>query len=133
MTVRTTIAITGLDAALRQLRELRLDALRQTVADVLDEIAKDAAVYPPELPNQRYVRTFKLRDGWLEGDRDVRLSGDTLTAALTNGVGYADEVMGDDQKAVFQDRWRTVDDLVDAWEDRVADRIDDALDQLVDA
>lgn len=130
MTVTTAISITGLDDVLRQIREIRAEALRPVVEDVLDWIAGDAADYPPP---RGYVRSGRLGRGWLEGDWDVRDAGDSLFASLTNGVPYAGEVMGPDgqQRATHAGYWRTTDDLVDAWEPRVARAIEDALETLV--
>lgn len=130
MSIQTTIHVTGIGDTLRRLAALDRAALRPVVADILADIAHDAAVYPPELPNQRYVRTYRLRDGWLDRAPDVRLAGDTLLGILTNPTPYGPDVMGDTQEPIFQRRWRTVDTISAAWEDRVAARIAAALDQV---
>lgn len=122
----------GIDEVLDQLRKLRLDALRPTLRDLLNDIAYDAATYPPELPNQRYQRTGDLGRGWTDGEPFFSVSGNELTGVLVNSVPYAAEVMGAGvQGEFFVDRWRTTDQIVDAWETRVANAIEDAIDQVI--
>lgn len=124
----------GIDEVLDQLRKLRLDALRPTLRDLLNDIAYDAADYPPELPNQRYQRTGDLGRGWTDGEPMFSMSGNSLMGELVNSVSYAAEVMGPgEQEAIFVDRWRTTDQIVDAWEARVANAVQDAIDQVIPA
>ena len=59
----SSITITGIPAIERDLAQLRADAVQQDIAAILDEMAGDAAGYPPELPGQRYTRTQALADG----------------------------------------------------------------------
>lgn len=125
---------TGAVEVQRDLARFRLDAIRGDIAGVLDDIAADAARYPQELPNQRYRRTYTLRDGWLDSQPAFDADQDSLLAVLTNPTSYGPEVMGaEDQRAVFAGRWRTTDAIMDAWEDRVAERVEDALGRLIGA
>lgn len=54
--------------------------------------------YPPELPNQRYVRTGRLGRGW-----QASAAGSVIT--LDNPVDYAGAVYGPNQRAAFAGRW----------------------------
>lgn len=126
--------VTGVDAVVQSLRQLTIPALEPTVAALLDEIGRDAADYPPPPPDSEYVRTNALRDGWLDSEPSVTISGSTLLGVLTNSVPYGPFVMGaEDQASVHAGRWRTTDSIMDAWEQRAAERIEDALGRLVGA
>jgi hypothetical protein len=46
------------------------DNLRDATDDALDVVYEAATTYPPELPNQVYIRTGILRDSW---DRENKL------------------------------------------------------------
>lgn len=124
--------VKGTDLVLRELAGIRLDAISGDVGDILDDIAQDAADYPPERPNQRYVRTGDLGRGWTESEPMMSGGITSLLAVLTNSVSYGPEVQGtEDQKAIFADRWRTTDQITAAWEDRAAARIETALGRLI--
>jgi hypothetical protein len=62
----------------------------------------DLRTYPPELPNQRYRRTFKLRSGWY-------VIGSGLLFRVINDTNeYNREVQDrDQQRRIFQGRWPT--------------------------
>jgi hypothetical protein len=124
--------IKGADVILRQLDGIRLDAIKGDVMTLMDDIAADAAKYPP--PVGSYVRTGDLGRGW--ADSEPMMSGDStsLMAVLTNSVPYGPFVQGaEDQAQIHAGRWRTTDQIVDAWEDRAAARIEAALGRLVGA
>lgn len=122
--------ITGADAILRMLDGIRLDAIEGDVASLLDEIAADAANYPP--PVGSYVRTGDLGRGWTDSTPLLESDATSLLAVLTNSVPYGPLVQGaEDQAKVHQGRWRTTDQIVDAWEPRAAQRIEAALERLV--
>lgn len=91
-----------------------------------DILITDARTYPPELPNQRYVRTGDLGDGWR---RQVVSSSPTLIALdVFNPVPYGPYVMGaDDQTAPFVGRWSTIEALAQDAEDRIAAMLEDGL------
>jgi len=130
--INLTYKVTGADAILHMLDGIRLDAIKGDVSSLLDDIATDAANYPPELPNQRYVRTGDLGRGWTDSTPMMQGDANSLLAVLTNSVGYGPEVMSAaDQRAIFAGRWRTTDKIMDAWEDRAAARIEAALGKLI--
>lgn len=95
----------GMDAV-----QTRLDALRQfqgfdsEFEAEGDEIVREAQIYPPEKPNQRYVRTFDLQGAWRRGDAARR--GRTIEMVVANAMEYASDVMGDNQDQEFRGRWR---------------------------
>lgn len=125
--------ITGVEAVQADLNKLRLDAIQAEVGRILDDIAKDAATYPPELPGQRYKRTGRLGAGWTDAQTHYTQSGaTTFDAVRENSVSYAPDVMGDGtQKAIFAGRWRTTDQIMEAWEGEVIDRIEAAVERLI--
>lgn len=127
-----TYTITGVDAVLRDLAGIRLDAIKGDVTDILDDIALDAAHYPPELPGQRYIRTGDLGRGWTDSVPLMQGDATSLLAVLTNSVSYGPEVMGaEDQRAIFVGRWRTTEQIMAAWEVRTAQRIEAAMERLI--
>lgn len=95
------IDITGDAATVRH-----LTAVEQAIDTTppLDAVA-DAAIpivrtYPPELPNQRYVRTGQLGRGWA-----AHAAGTVIH--LDNPVEYAGRVYGPNQGRAFVGRWKT--------------------------
>lgn len=75
--------------------------------------------YPPELPGQRYIRTYNLKHGF----RDIHLSrGEWL---IFNEMEYSSYVVGtpDEQAAIHAGRWWVAREVV---EERVPD-LEDVL------
>ena len=109
-----------------------LSILSDELRAVLKAIGADAGDYSkaPELPNQRYIRSGDLGQGW-ESEPQLTVSGDSLMGVLTNAVPYAGDVQGDDQHAIFQGRWRTTEQILTEWEDEIAARAERALDQAI--
>jgi hypothetical protein len=124
--------VKGADQIIRELNNFRLDALEGAIDKVMDEMANDAAVYPPPTGG-KYQRTGDLGRGWTDGETMFPRSEPTMIEALReNSVSYGPYVQGaEDQAEVHQGRWKTVDDLMSSWEDRVAGAIEDALDRLL--
>jgi hypothetical protein len=130
ITIRTSVK--NVDAVVQVLGRVQLDSLQRDVGDAMDLIAADAADYPPELPNQRYIRTGNLGRGWTDGNTLFQGGPTMLEAVRENSVEYAPDVMGAaDQKAIFAGRWRTNEQLMDAWEARVAQMVEDGLDRIL--
>lgn len=69
-----------------------------------DAIVTEAQDYPPELPNQRYVRTFKLRDSWRR--MAAQRQGKSVTVNVSNPIEYGPDVMGEQQGFFFVGRWK---------------------------
>lgn len=82
----------------------RLETLERTIdttpplSDLNDAVLPILRQYPPELPNQRYVRTGTLGRGW-------RGSAAGQVVTLENSVAYAGAVYGPNQRAIFAGRW----------------------------
>lgn len=82
----------------------RLETLEHTIdttpplSDINDAVLPILRQYPPELPNQRYVRTGTLGRGW-------RGSAAGQVVTLENPVAYAGAVYGPNQRAIFAGRW----------------------------
>lgn len=123
-------SITGAEDIQRTLDGIRLDAISGDVSALLDEIAADAAHYPPAIGT--YVRTGDLGRGWTDSTPLMQSDAASLLAVLTNSVPYGPFVQGtEDQASVHAGRWRTTDQIVDAWEERAAQRIESALGRLI--
>lgn len=120
--------VSGVEAVLADLARIKPESARAVVVDYLkDTLAPDAAAYPPPPDGSTYVRTETLKRGWLEAEPTVSASGTDLLAVLENSTAYGDYVQGDEQAAIHQGRWRTVDMLMDAHEDGVAQAIEQGL------
>lgn len=131
--MKTSVTITGVDTILRDLDAIRVEALRADVAAILREVAADAGDYSkaPERPGQKYVRSGDLGSGWTDAVPVVDVRGDAIDGRVENDVSYAPWVQGaEDQTAVFAGRWRTDDQVADAWEDRIAARVEAALERV---
>ena len=74
------------------------------------EMRANARIYPKRLPNQQYVRTYRLGRGWKITGPALR-GGDLITE-VTNDVSYAAKVYGTNtgqgQRPIHQGRWLTV-------------------------
>jgi len=126
-----TYSVSGIEEVERALQALRLDAIRSDIADVMDEIAGDAAAYPPPPAGSKYVRTNTLRAGWLSGQTRFTASGQTqLEAVRENATPYGGYVQGEDQAWMHVGRWRTTEQMMDAWEDRVAQAVEAGLERV---
>lgn len=124
--------ITGVEETRRGIARIRLDALQNTVAAILDDMASEAGTYPAPPPGSTYQRTNELHDGWLDSEPVFDTQAESLMATLTNPAPHGPYVQGaEDQAEVHQGRWRTVEALMDAWEGRATERIEAALMQQV--
>lgn len=123
-----TYTVTGIDLVRRDIGKIQLANLQNTVADILDDMKKEAAQYPPELPNQRYRRTEELKFGWLDSEPLFDFQGDSFSGVIENPRSYGPFVQGQEEQAlIHQGRWRTVEALMEVWEDRAAQRIEEAM------
>jgi hypothetical protein len=110
-----SVKIVGLEPLLKKLD--RLGKLPQTLRPVIGQqqtmIQKKLQHYPPELPNQKYVRTEKLKRSWVTrpptftrgGIRAIIFSDGT---ARTKHGEYAPLVMdARRQMQIHRGRWQT--------------------------
>lgn len=96
-------------ARLSALRELRgLDSELEAEGDATLPVLR---AYPPEVPEQRYVRKYRFRDSWKR--QDARRTSKGVEVDLTNDTPYGPLLVGDDQAEPMKGRWwklRTVAD-----------------------
>ena len=108
-----------------------LEPLLPTLRALGREVAAIMAQYPPERPNQRYMRTGDLGRAW-QPDEGVYV-GNGIVVTVSNATEYADYVQGENQAWMHEDRWDTIEDAERELADPVADKIADAVDSLVRA
>jgi hypothetical protein len=111
--------------------ELGETAFKSIREPLLDELK----FYPPTLPNQKYIRTYRLRRGWKAGIK--RLNGVTFALIVSNDVEYARFVVGSlaqaesaaasFQAAIHQGRWPLASKTVGYWYDAFLEELDDAF------
>lgn len=100
-----------------------IERVRAGIQDGLPEARSKAADiafsavpgYPPELPNQQYIRTFDLGESITNGPGGVGGSLISLGAQtiLSVGVPYAQWVVNEPtQAAIHQGRWWTIQKIV---------------------
>lgn len=110
----------GIEAWEKRLAGLERAALRGAedgMEDALRAMAATLADYPPELPNQKYIRTNALHDGWTDAVPVFVVESTGITGTITNPVSYAPEVEGDGtQKDIHVGRWPTVGGVQEAQE-----------------
>lgn len=130
--IAVTYKVKGADALIRALDGVRLDALHGDVDRVMDQMAADAAVYPPPTGGT-YQRTGRLGQGWTGGGTlFTQFSPTMLESVRENSTPYGPFVQGaEDQAQIHQGRWKTTDAIMDQWEDRVAAAVEDGLDRLL--
>lgn len=72
--------------------DLIKDYARQTARDIIREMR----VYPPELPDQKYVRTYNLRDSWSYTETDT--SSGFKVAITSEAAGYSEKTQKPSRK-----------------------------------
>jgi hypothetical protein len=86
------------------------EAVARRVIDRLKE-------YPPELENQRYIRTFRLQNSW-RASRSRFLASAGVALSINNfatdrsGKRYASLVQGKDQRPIHEGRWLRIDEAM---------------------
>ena len=103
---------------------------RRRMYDAMVRITSKMKKYPPERPNQRYVRTFKFRNSWSVNRTDAGYV--IKNSASRKGREYGHWVVGNaygtTQAWMHQGRWQlfrdVVDDEIDKLPKEVADKID---------
>lgn len=115
---RAEIVRTKIDKAIVLIKE---GFTRETGEEMLDHLFNSMPSYPPELPGQRYVRTFNLEEALhsKRGDHRMSLSEvraiggeQTVILGLRGGTNtlYGPQVVGfsDQQKPIHRGRWFTL-------------------------
>ena len=110
-------------------KELADKAFKQIETPLLDELR----FYPPERPNQKYVRTFRLKRGWKAGI--VSLGVDRFGFFISNNVEYTVYVVGSLAQAesvaarfqadVHKNRWFLATKTATYWQGVYLETLDD--------
>lgn len=84
---------------------------REQIWLAMGRIKTRMQTYPPERPNQRYIRTYTLQAGWT-----IEASG-SIGYRIRNQVGYTEYVVGSaygtGQAPVHVGRWQILRDVVE--------------------
>ena len=104
-----TIDDNGLAAKLKRVDaefERKLEAAMRTATTHVNTVVSDyTTTKPPKLPNQKYKRTFRLKNSW--GVREIE---PYRGVAASQGVKYAPYVMDKERQAgIHAGRWWTTD------------------------
>jgi hypothetical protein len=129
----TGVRATGLDQIIRGFGVLPQtvgDSVKDALGPVWKDLARQLAIYPGELPNQRYVRTGDLGRGWTEAAPVyIVTAGGGVDARLENPVSYADQVQGDDQQTIFSGRWTLAATVLTEYEQDIYIAVEDGARQ----
>jgi hypothetical protein len=113
----------------------RLDRIQDVLEPPAERNAalmeEDARDYPPELPNQRYRRTFRLRGGW--SHRVQRLPNGVQALTTNRGVLYNIWVQNEGQQAaIHRGRWQTDQQILDNRTPGILQNFDEAVQEAID-
>jgi hypothetical protein len=124
------VTITGLHAWMTRLQAMERAVLRgaeKGMETALRAMADTLADYPPELPNQRYVRTNDLHDGWANADVVFAPMPGGISGTMTNPIAYGPDVEGATQAPIHQGRWPTTEGVQQAQEGAARETIEAAV------
>ena len=133
----STQEIVGLQGLIERLRNASAD-IPQSVGDALDT-AMGRVTIPqlgiyPSATGGSYVRTYRLKRGWVQRSRGYTVSGNTIKVTARNNTPYGGYVQGKMQAGMHRGRWRTVDQIIDATRydaiSIVIDRLQDIADGI---
>jgi len=130
MATEASIVVTGLDEIIRGFQVLPSQVnsdVRESLAPVLRDMRGQLASYPPERTNQKYRRTQRLEQGWLQAkEQYVVHAGGGIDLIMENKrADYVDIVQGDDQGTLFIGRWQTVSSIQTAFEQDITVAVED--------
>ena len=123
--------MSDIDIVIRTLqRALSPETVRGALIGALQVVRENAKEYPRPLPNQQYIRTYVLKDGWQYSEPQIH--GQSISGDVYNDVPYAPDVMGaGTQEPFFAGRWRDTDMIAEEMEPIVTDIIEASLQRLV--
>jgi hypothetical protein len=123
--------MSDIDVVIRTLQTvLSPETLRSALVGALQVVRENAKQYPSTLPNQQYIRTYVLRDGWQYSEPQIH--GQSISGDVYNDVPYAPDVMGaGTQEPFFAGRWRDTDMIASEMEPIVIDIIEATLQRQV--
>jgi len=102
---------------------------KRIVADLQTKIHKTVRIYPPPLPNQKYVRTYKLQNSWQMGE--IEDAGTEIKATVfSDGSArgrygeYAQYVMHEKYQAqIHRGRWQTTDTIAEKYAGQLTEEL----------
>lgn len=115
-------------------------AVQQAQEEDFKDVAAELAKYPPQLPGTKYVRTNRLKKGWLNARPRMTIlgSGANFSGEISNPVEYSGEVQGGAEDNPHQTndmrrrRWKTTDQALVDTEAKAQKRLDDAVQKALD-
>lgn len=131
-----TMEIRGLDALLRRLdkapvRKFANEALEKSTKAVHRRLSSYTQTYPPRRPQQKYIRTFALKDDIKFAIKPFGASGE---GRVYTGIEYAPRVMGHaSQGRIFAGRWWTDKSVAEEMIPVVVKHFEEALDKTAKA
>jgi hypothetical protein len=129
-----SLEIKGVDDLLRKLGTIEKvqDKLQPVAQREIRRVRERAQVYPPMLPNQRYVRTFKLRRGW--ADNVERVQSGLVARATNRNVPYNIYVQGHGTQAgIHRNRWETNKQILERETPAIVRAFDDEITKALKA
>lgn len=125
-----TVTVQGADAL-----SARLQAAGKAIKPVFTEamreatalLRKEARVYPPKLPNQKYVRTFRLRRGW-KVTRAEAEGGEVANVDVPYNIYVQDAKT---QATIHRGRWSTDESLATANQTKIVEIFNKAVDKAL--
>lgn len=123
----------ALHAALSAFGSIQQDVLDAVMEEAVDEMRKDASIYPPPPPNSWYERTFTLKRGWTGARIVTRVSAYGREKVASNATSYGPDVQDRVAQAAVHKRtgWVTIQDIVERYQQRVARRLQQAGETVV--
>lgn len=116
----------------KEYNKLAYEAGQEAFSAIREPLLDELKFYPPELPNQRYVRTYRLRRGWKAGVK--RINGNTYSLVVSNDTEYTAFVVGSlaktvsaaqrFQAAIHRGRWLLATETVQFWFNAYLEEID---------
>lgn len=121
----------GIVDALRELPDLTGEVLRDASDAALYGMVTPLAAYPPELPNQRYVRTGQLGRGWRGRPEFRQQRGFEFRGTLSNPTPYVERVQDiGKQERIFKGRWQTIQEVLRREMPRIESQFEAAMERL---
>ena len=136
MPVQLTIRVR--DHAIKTVNAKLLTALRRIPAGIvrpeIDTARDELRTYPPELPNQRYVRTGKryraTRVEYL-GGQSYRLISDPSYKGRSADPYVLGDAYGQGQARIHQGRWALIKDVVEKSIERILTRVREEFNRIL--